>query len=67
MIPPRDDISRKHTNVTDAELLDEVLFGRCVHEVYKETDPDELFFFNYIYNILNTCYEVDRDLRVRCY
>lgn len=63
LIPPRDDISKKHTNVTDAQLLDEVLFGRCVHEVYKDSDPDELFYFNYIYLILNTCLAVDKELK----
>ena len=63
MIPPRDEISKKHTNVTDAELLDEVLYGRCVHEVYKNSDPDELFFFKYIYLVLNTCLATDKQLK----
>jgi|LauGreDrversion4_2_1035121.scaffolds.fasta_scaffold401291_2 hypothetical protein len=59
LIPPRDEISLHHTNVSDFELLDEVIFGRCVHETFKYNDPDELDFFNYIYNILNTCLAIE--------
>jgi hypothetical protein len=44
-----------------------VLFGRCVHEVYKNSDPDELIYFNYIYLILNTCLAVDKELKSKCY
>jgi len=55
LIPPKDSIGKQY-NVTDAGILYENLYGRCLHETIKEEQPDLLGFFNYLYNVRNTCF-----------
>ena len=49
LIPPKDQINDLY-NITDAGILWENLYGRCVHEQVKHKEPDLLSFFNYLYN-----------------
>jgi hypothetical protein len=55
LIPPKDAIGLMY-NVTDEGVLLETLYGRCVHESVKDKQPDLLSFFNYLYNVRNTCF-----------
>jgi hypothetical protein len=43
--------------VTDEGLLWENLYGRCLHESIKDSQPDLLGYFNYLYNVRNTCFK----------
>ena len=56
LIPPKDSIGSQY-NVTDDGLMIESLFGRCLHEVVKDKQPDLLSYFNYLYNTRNTCFK----------
>jgi hypothetical protein len=38
-------------------VLWETLYGRCLHETVKDKEPDLLSFFNYLYNVRNTCFK----------
>lgn len=55
LMPPKQDVHRDY-NVTNAALLTEDLYGRCVHEVTKE-DKALLRWFNYVYNVRRFCFE----------
>ena len=56
LIPPKDEIGSQY-NVTDEGVLWETLYGRCLHETVKDKEPDLLSFFNYLYNVRNTCFK----------
>lgn len=56
LIPPKDSIGMLY-NVTDEGVLWETLYGRCLHESIKEQKMDLLPFFNYLYNVRNTCFK----------
>jgi hypothetical protein len=42
--------------VTNAALLTEVLYGKCVHELTYTRDEDQLQWFNYMYNVRQYCF-----------
>lgn len=56
LIPPKDAIGQQY-NVTDEGLLWENLYGRCLHESVKDTEPDLLSYFNYVYNVRTYCFK----------
>lgn len=35
----------------------ENLYGRCLHETIRDKQPDLLGYFNYLYNVHNTCFK----------
>ena len=42
-------------NVTDASLLLETLWGRCLFQTYRDRDQDALHYFNYLHDLMFTC------------
>ncbi len=56
LVPPKDSIARNY-NVTDEAILWETLYGRCLHELVKEKEPNLLTFFNYLYNVRKMCFK----------
>ena len=56
LVPPKDSIGQEY-NVTDEALLWESLYGRCLHEIVKDKEPDLLTYFNYLYNVRNVCFK----------
>ena len=56
LIPPKEEINTAY-NVSDEALLLEVQYGRCLHEVVRNREPDLLTFFNYLHNTRTTCFE----------
>ena len=58
MTPPKDEIGKYYPTVTDHQLLMENLRSKCVHIVTKKersVEPDDLRFFNYLYNMRFDC------------
>lgn len=54
-MPPKSEVYRNY-NVTNAALLTENLFGRCLHEMIQYTDKDLLKWFNYMFNVRKFCF-----------
>ena len=58
LTPPKDQIGKFYPQVTDHQLLMENLRSKCVHIVTKKdtsVEPDDLRFFNYLYNMRIDC------------
>lgn len=57
LIPPKESVNQKY-NVSETGLLLEALYGRCVHEVVKDSEQDLKSYFNYLLNVRMQCFEL---------
>lgn len=58
LAPPKDEVHQKY-NVTDAALLAETLYGRCLQEIVQNSEADLHSWFNYMYNVRKVCFKTE--------
>jgi len=54
LVPPKDTIGQQY-NITDAAVLYDALFGRCVYENIKDDPQNTVSYYNFIYNSRKFC------------
>jgi hypothetical protein len=66
LVPAKDEVVKSYPHVTDHQLLMDNLRSKCVFEVTKDSDPDELHFFNYLFDMKMDCVMQNRDITDWC-